>query len=134
MKLRPQDRPSDWADTIPPVDLDSHIHAIPHLTTETHRQDLTHSTIPALDTFLRLEFCYTDGGLPPISLINCKPSWTLWPNPVILADRYSPTEHDSGPTIRVNSIKIELGGDEYDQMMSKRELEQYVALVRTRYK
>ena len=134
MKPRPQDRPSDWADTIPPVDLDSHIHAIPHLTTETHRQDLTHSTIPALDTFLRVEFCYTDGGLPPISVINCKPSWTPWPNPVILADRYSPTEHDSGPTIRVNSIKIELGGDEYDQMMSKRELEQYVALVRTRYK
>ena len=129
-----QDRPPDWADTIPPVDLDPHIHAIPHLTIGTHHQDRTHSTIPALGIFVPLEFCCPDGGPPPVPVINCRPSWTPRPNPVILADRYSPAEHDPGPAIQVNSVKIESGGNEYDQIMSKRELEQYVGHVRTRYK
>jgi len=120
---RTQDKPPDWADTIPPVDLDPHIHAIPHLTAVTHHQDLTHGTIPALSNFVCLEFCYPDGGPSPVPVINREPSWTPPPNPVILADQYSPAKHDPGPTIRVNSIKIELGSNEYDQIMSRCELE-----------
>ena len=116
---RPRDRPPDLADTIhhaepiAPIYLGSCTYTTPHL--KIHDRD-------SQTVLVHLDFCYSD--------VNHGPSTSDTLN----AARYSPAEHDPGPAILVNSVKIELGGGEYDQIMSKRELEQYVANVRTRYK
>ena len=46
-----------------------------------------------------------------------------------------PIEHDPGPLIQVNTLTIETtNGDEYNEIMIKRELEEYVTHVNTMYK
>ena len=100
---------------IVPIYLDAHTHATPHLTAhhlKTHDQDMPTALVHP-------EFCYSD--------VHRGPMMSDTPN----ATRYSPAEHDPGLAILVNSVKIELGGGKYNQIISKCGLEQYVAHVRT---
>jgi hypothetical protein len=53
--------------------------------------------------------------------------------------RYTPSahlhDHDWSPDVRVNTITIETAnGGDYEDIMTKRELEKYAAQVRTMYK
>jgi len=50
------------------------------------------------------------------------------------ATKHLLVKHDSGLAIQVNSAKIKLSSDKYDQIMSKWELEHYTAHVRIQYK
>ena len=115
----PQDRPPDLSIRGAPVDLKAYIHVIPRLLT--HCQDdastRDHTSTPTTLVHLDFRYCDVNHFATESNVLRCPAS-----------------EHDPGPAIQVNSVKIELSGNEYDQIMLKRELEQYVARVRTRYK